>query len=183
VRQDGRMLSRSVHADTESVESALDYVVLGNILVTDSKPGLAGIGFGAIRPVIQRLDRPVLAIGGMQPGTVATAIAAGAHGVAVRSFVIGADDPEAAARAIRKEIDSMAGNTSGTLVTVQLNGKPRDFTGPLTLSGVLEQLGTIAKMVVIEHNGTVIPRSEYPKTPVQEGDVLEIVHFVGGGSL
>jgi len=159
----------------------VDYVVLGNILETGSKPGLVGIGYGAIPAAVGRFGKPVLAIGGMQPGTVAPAISAGARGLAVRSFVIGAEDPEAAARAIRKEIDLSDEKEAGSVVTVQLNGKPRDFGGPLTLSGVLEQLGTIAKMVVIEYNGTVIPRSEYLDTPLVEGDILEIVHFVGGG--
>lgn len=182
VLPEGRLISRSVHVNTRSVESAADYVVLGNILETGSKPGLAGIGYGAIRDASRRLAKPVLAIGGMEQGTVAAAISSGAHGVAVRSYVIGADDPEAAARTIRKEIQWMDEKLAGTLVTVELNGKPRDFVGPLTLAGVLEQLGTIAKMVVIEHNGNVIPRSAYPETEVHEGDVLEIVHFVGGGA-
>jgi thiamine-phosphate pyrophosphorylase len=178
---EGRLVSRSIHIGTVSVDPDLDYLVLGNILGTGSKPGLAGIGFPAIRSAVERFGKPVIAIGGMQPGSITPAIAAGAHGVAVRSSVIGAENPAAAARAIRKEIDAMTEHATQSTVTVQLNGKPREFAGPLTLTGVLEQLGTIAKMVVIEHNGTVIPRSEYPQTPVHDGDVLEIVHFVGGG--
>ena len=47
---------------------------------------------------------PAYAIGGIDAANAADAIAAGAHGVAVRSAILGADDPPAAARAIADAI-------------------------------------------------------------------------------
>jgi sulfur carrier protein len=35
--------------------------------------------------------------------------------------------------------------------------------------------------VAVEHNGKIVPRTEWTETPLSDGDRLEIVHFVGGG--
>lgn len=51
---------------------------------------------------------PAVAIGGLKPGHVGRAFAAGARGVAVVSAICGQPDPEAAARALRREIDALA---------------------------------------------------------------------------
>ncbi|TDL80618.1 sulfur carrier protein ThiS [Peribacillus frigoritolerans] len=37
------------------------------------------------------------------------------------------------------------------------------------------------KIVIVEHNSEIIAKEEYAKTVINDGDVLEIVHFVGGG--
>jgi thiamine biosynthesis protein ThiS len=51
-----------------------------------------------------------------------------------------------------------------------------------TLGALVEQLGMKADRVAIELNREIVPRDEWPQTPLREGDRLEIVHFVGGGS-
>jgi thiamine monophosphate synthase len=99
----GALMSRSIH-DLE-FDSDADYLILGNLLETTSKPGKAGIGPKAFGKIAAAAPVPVLAVGGIGPRQVRSALAAGANGVAVRSFVIGADDPEVAAHSIRTEID------------------------------------------------------------------------------
>ena len=37
------------------------------------------------------------------------------------------------------------------------------------------------KKIAVEHNGTIIPKSEYKKKYLKNNDSLEIVHFIGGG--
>jgi thiazole synthase len=66
-------------------------------------------------------------------------------------------------------------------VTIILNGDPVEVGGPLTLSGLLLQLGVDARRVAVEHNLNVIKRPKYDTTQIQEGDQVEIVNFVGGG--
>jgi thiazole tautomerase (transcriptional regulator TenI) len=100
----GACLSRSVHGPVRD-ESA-DYVILGNVFATKSKPGADGIGLYRLAKWIEKAGLPVVAIGGITPDRVGPVITAGAHGVAVRSFVIGSDDPQAAARQIRQELDA-----------------------------------------------------------------------------
>jgi len=66
-------------------------------------------------------------------------------------------------------------------MTITLNGDCIDVAGPLTVSGLLAQLDIDARRVAVEHNLTVLKRASFDTTPVQEGDVIEIVNFVGGG--
>jgi thiamine-phosphate pyrophosphorylase len=102
----GSDISRSVHLPLNEIEPKSAYVILGNVLETRSKLGLPGIGYDALGVACQQIGHPVLAIGGMRTGTIGPAIAAGVHGVVVRTAVIGAADPESATWAIRKEIDA-----------------------------------------------------------------------------
>jgi thiamine biosynthesis protein ThiS len=64
---------------------------------------------------------------------------------------------------------------------IQLNGEPRDVSPPLTISGLLAQLGIDSRTVAIEHNLIVVKRGRYAETTLAEGDEVEIVRFVGGG--
>ncbi len=51
-----------------------------------------------------------------------------------------------------------------------------------TLSALVEQLGMKSDRVAIELNREIVPRDQWSHTRLTEGDRLEIVHFVGGGS-
>ena len=53
---------------------------------------------------------------------------------------------------------------------------------PPTLEAVIAALGHNPQLVVAEHNGIIIPRSQWTSSTVDEGDNLEIVTIVGGGS-
>ena len=65
---------------------------------------------------------------------------------------------------------------------LQINGESRDFNPPLTLAGLIDQLGMKADRVAIELNRSISARDQWAKTNLAEGDLLEIVHFVGGGT-
>jgi len=52
-----------------------------------------------------------------------------------------------------------------------------------TLSALVDQLGMKSDRVAIELNREIVPRDQWARTRLAEGDRLEIVHFVGGGSL
>jgi thiamine biosynthesis protein ThiS len=66
---------------------------------------------------------------------------------------------------------------------LQINGEARDFTSPLSLVSLIEQLGMKHDRVAIELNRNIVPRELWAETPLGDGDHLEIVHFVGGGLL
>ena len=53
---------------------------------------------------------------------------------------------------------------------------------PATLDKVIAALGHNPQLVVTEHNGVIAPRGSWATTTVGEGDTLEIVTIVGGGS-
>jgi thiamine biosynthesis protein ThiS len=62
-----------------------------------------------------------------------------------------------------------------------INGDARDFNPPLTLAGLVDQLGMKADRVAIELNRNIVARDQWANTSLADGDRLEIVHFVGGG--
>jgi len=69
---------------------------------------------------------------------------------------------------------------------LQINGEPRDFTdasAPFTLSALVEALGMKPDRVAVELNRNIVPRDRWAATQLNEGDQLEVVHFVGGGTL
>ena len=51
-----------------------------------------------------------------------------------------------------------------------------------TLSALVAHLGMKPDRVAIELNREIVPRDQWPQTALHEGDRLEIVHFVGGGT-
>ena len=67
-------------------------------------------------------------------------------------------------------------------MTIILNGDRVDVGGPMTLTALLLQLGVDARRVAVEHNLNVVKRAHYDSTQIQDGDQVEIVNFVGGGS-
>ena len=71
------------------------------------------------------------------------------------------------------------------VLTVTLNGENREFAapsgGPLSVQGLLTELGLDMRKVAVERNEEIVPRSLYMETWLASGDQLEIVHFIGGG--
>lgn len=67
---------------------------------------------------------------------------------------------------------------------LHINGEERTFNSPLpfTLAALVEILGMKADRVAVELNRDIVPRDRWPETRLKEGDRLEVVHFVGGGS-
>lgn len=68
------------------------------------------------------------------------------------------------------------------MITLQVNGDQRVCSDGLNLEQALLELGYQPRLVVVEFNGTILPRQLWPAQPVLESDVLEVVTIVGGGS-
>jgi thiazole synthase len=67
-------------------------------------------------------------------------------------------------------------------VTVRLNGKPRVVPEGLNLLELLERLDVAPSRVVVEHNREIRRKEDFKTAKVRDGDELELVYFVGGGS-
>jgi thiamine biosynthesis protein ThiS len=66
---------------------------------------------------------------------------------------------------------------------LQINGDEREFNiSPLTLAALVETLGMKPDRVAVELNRDIVPRDRWSQTALNDGDRLEVVHFVGGGS-
>ncbi|OJW42584.1 sulfur carrier protein ThiS [Thiobacillus sp. 65-1402] len=67
------------------------------------------------------------------------------------------------------------------MIELLINGEPRTFPAPLTLSQLIASLDLLGKRIAIEKNGEIVPRSQHADTRLADGDRLEIVVAVGGG--
>ena len=63
----------------------------------------------------------------------------------------------------------------------RLNGKDREVAAGRSVRDLLESLDLVPALVVVERNREILPRDRYGDVTVEEGDTLELVHFVGGG--
>jgi thiazole synthase len=67
-------------------------------------------------------------------------------------------------------------------LSLKINGEPREIERPLSVRELLTTLGLDPAKIAVERNLEIVPRSQYAEVTVDEGDRLEIVHFIGGGN-
>ncbi|NQV10713.1 MAG: sulfur carrier protein ThiS [Cyanobacteria bacterium] len=67
-------------------------------------------------------------------------------------------------------------------VLVQLNGELEPCPAGLDLEAALRWFGYEPRLVVVEFNGEILPRKQWPEQALKAGDGLEVVTIVGGGS-
>jgi sulfur carrier protein len=68
---------------------------------------------------------------------------------------------------------------------LHINGEEKLFdttAAPFTLATLVDALGMKPDRVAVELNRDIVPRDRWGETHLHEGDRLEVVHFVGGGS-
>jgi thiamine-phosphate pyrophosphorylase len=103
------LFGQSVHSAASAVEAqhrGADFVILGTVFDTPSKPGVRTLGLEGVRRAAEAVSIPVIAIGGITAANAGDVIDAGAGGVAVISAIMDADDPRAAARALWQAVES-----------------------------------------------------------------------------
>jgi thiamine biosynthesis protein ThiS len=66
-------------------------------------------------------------------------------------------------------------------IRVRVNGEDRTVPRGLDVRSLLERLGVTPELVVVERNLEILGRDRYDSVIVEDGDALEVVHFVGGG--
>lgn len=65
---------------------------------------------------------------------------------------------------------------------IEVNGEGREVEPGATLDDLIRQLALAPERLAIEHNRQVVRRTDWPQTTLTDGDRIEIVHFVGGGT-
>ena len=73
-------------------------------------------------------------------------------------------------------------NTRLSDMDVVVNGETRQVPDGLTVAGLLEALQVVPERVVVELNLTILKRAELAGAVLKDGDQVEIVQFVGGGT-
>ena len=105
----GMILGVSTHDEGQAHrarDDGADYVAVGSVFPTGSKPGFRLVGLDLVRRVRPEIAGPLVAIGGITVDNAGLVIKAGADAVAVISAVCGAPDPAAAARGFLETIRS-----------------------------------------------------------------------------
>jgi len=64
---------------------------------------------------------------------------------------------------------------------ITVNGETKEITPETTLVSFIRDMDLNPDNVVVECNGKIIKRDEYDSLVLQEGNVLELIRFVGGG--
>jgi thiamine biosynthesis protein ThiS len=183
----GSLIGHSVHSPAAAAQSTgAEYLIAGHVFPSRSKPGLIPLGIAGLKRIVAAARQPVLAIGGIDESNIQSVIDQGAFGVAVISAILDAPDPFNAARQLRRKIDQALETQmeqGGRLARIALtiNGKEVEVDAGTTISGFLATKGLTERMVVVELNGIVLPRTAFPSTPLNAGDQVEMVHAVGGG--
>ena len=67
------------------------------------------------------------------------------------------------------------------MIHVTVNGEARTFDQALSAAELVEALGLGGKRVALERNGEIVPRGQFARQRIADGDSLEIVVAVGGG--
>jgi thiamine biosynthesis protein ThiS len=69
------------------------------------------------------------------------------------------------------------------MVRVTVNGEPREVEAGTSVARLVELLALAPERLAVELNREVLRRARWAETELAEGDRVEIVHFVGGGSV
>ncbi len=64
---------------------------------------------------------------------------------------------------------------------VVVNGSETSLADGTSVSGLLAEIGLSDKRVAVEHNGVILTTDRFGSAVLKEGDILEVLGFVGGG--
>ena len=101
----GRVVGKSTHSLKQALEAdqeGADYLAVGPIYQTPTKPDYPSVGLSLIRQIKAQVRKPIVAIGGIDQATLPDVLTAGAERVAVIRAVCSADDPKAAAQDLKR---------------------------------------------------------------------------------
>jgi sulfur carrier protein len=66
-------------------------------------------------------------------------------------------------------------------MNVTINGEQQTLAAETSIDRLIEQLGLQGKRLAVEVNLEIVPRSDYDRRVLAEGDAIEIVQAIGGG--
>nr|MDP9485910.1 thiamine phosphate synthase [Actinomycetota bacterium] len=121
------LLGISVHGlgeAREAVEAGVDYVTFGHVYPTSSKPGLPPRGVVELAEIVESVDVPVLAVGGIDAGNVCEVLRTGCAGVAVISAIGDARNPETETRRFREALDGSGLSPRHPFTRPKQGGRP-----------------------------------------------------------
>lgn len=182
----GLLIGRSVHgveAATRAEQEGADYLFVGTMFETASKAGKEPEGPSLLKKVAGAVRIPLLGIGGITARNVDEVMRADADGAAVISAILAAPDPGQAAQDLMMAMVGARSESAArpTVITLVVNGKKESLDRPTALTDFLKGRIHVEARVAVGRNGNVVHRGDWSKVILKDGDVLDIVHMVGGG--
>lgn len=98
---------QTVEQALEAERAGADYLGVGAMIATPTKPDAEIVSLETLRAIVDAVDIPVVAIGGLNAETIGILKGTGIDGVAVVSALFGADDPKAAAQELNGMLDEI----------------------------------------------------------------------------
>jgi thiamine-phosphate pyrophosphorylase len=105
----GRSTHAPVQADAAEADPAVDYLAVGPVHATPTKPGRAAVGLDYVAYAARAVSKPWFAIGGLDAHTLPAVVEAGARRAVVVRAITEAGDPERAAAALRAALEVPVG--------------------------------------------------------------------------
>ena len=113
VRRLGLRAGLSTHTSREIDAAEADYIGVGPVFATPTKPGRPAVGLELVRYAAHHAAVPWFPIGGIDATTIDEVVEAGATRVAVVRAITDARNPESAARALRRALDRVHSDALG----------------------------------------------------------------------
>jgi thiamine-phosphate pyrophosphorylase len=108
----GRSTHAPAQADAAGADPDVDYLAVGPVHATPTKPGRPAAGLGYVEYAAQTVGKPWFAIGGLDASNVGAVVERGASRIVVVRAITEAPDPETAARALRDALEAPVGTAS-----------------------------------------------------------------------
>ena len=64
---------------------------------------------------------------------------------------------------------------------ITVNGKDAEYEEGATVASLLKKMGFVFPLIIVKINGELISRDAYDRTPVSEGDDVQVIHMMSGG--
>ena len=101
------IIGKSTHSLAQAIQAereGADYIGVGPVFKTPTKPTYGNVGLGLVRKVSRKIKIPFVAIGGIDENNIGEVIASGAQCVAVVRAIFNAPNLERAAKNLKKTI-------------------------------------------------------------------------------
>jgi thiamine-phosphate pyrophosphorylase len=108
----GRSTHAPAQADAAEADDDVDYLAVGPVHATPTKPGRPAVGLGYVSYAARTVGKPWFAIGGLDAGNVREVVERGASRIVVVRALTEARDVEAVARALRAALEAPVGTPS-----------------------------------------------------------------------
>ncbi|HET8894559.1 MAG TPA: thiamine phosphate synthase [Gaiellaceae bacterium] len=106
-RRFGLPVGLSTHSHEQIAQADADYIGVGPVFVTPTKPGATPVGLELVKHASRHSTRPWFALGGIDEDNASGVVAAGATRLAVIRAIADASDPERASRALRSALGGL----------------------------------------------------------------------------